>query len=210
MLTSPIAGRSLARSRFARLMIGSMAATPLALAAVPSSASANVAHHHSTRHASHHAGHHASHHAAHHAGHHKAHAGHHGVHGQHAHHAITKAQDAAMRARILKLAASKRGTPYVYGATGPNAFDCSGFTAWVFAHLGVNLPHHAASQVGDTRIVRNPRPGDLVFFGDGGGVYHVAIYAGHGQIWHAPEPGRSVSLEHIWTGDVFYGQVRGV
>ncbi len=203
MLTSPSNGRSLARNRFATLMIGSIAATPLALAAVPSSASAAVAHH------SHHAVHHTAHTA-----HHAAHAAHHGKHkakGHHkAHHVITKAEDAKLRAKILKIAASKRGTPYVYGATGPNAFDCSGFTAWVFAHLGVHLPHHAASQVGDTRIVRNPKPGDLVFFGGGSGVYHVGIYAGHHQIWHAPYPGQPVQLETLWTGDVFYGEVRGV
>lgn len=198
MLTTPIAGRSLARNRVARLVIGSIAATPLALAAVPSTASANVAHHHATHHAAHHATHHAAHHAPHHAAHHAA------------HHVITGARDAAMRTKILKIAASKRGTPYVYGATGPNAFDCSGFTRWVFAHLGVSLSRVAASQVGDTRIVRNPKPGDLVFFGGGGGVYHVAIYAGHGEIWHAPYPGRSVTLEHLWTSDVFYGEVRGV
>lgn len=200
MLTTPLAGRSLARNRVASLVIGSIAATPLALAAVPASASAHVAHHghaHHTAHATHHV-HHAAHHRAHHGTHHAA------------HHAVTSARDAAMRAKILKIAASKRGTPYEYGATGPNAFDCSGFTRWVFAHLGVSLPRIAASQVGDTRIVRDPKPGDLVFFGGGGGVYHVAIYAGHGQIWHAPYPGRSVTLEHLWTGDVFYGEVRGV
>lgn len=200
MLTTPISGRSLARNRVASLMIGSIAATPLALAAVPSSASAQVAHH--AHRAAHHTTHHTTHHAAHH---HAAHAGHHK-----GRHVITKAEDAKLRAKVLQIASSKRGTPYVYGATGPNAFDCSGFTAWVFAHLGVSLPHHAASQVGDTRIVRNPKPGDLVFFGGGSGVYHVAIYAGHGEIWHAPEPGRSVTKEHLWTGDVFYGEVRGV
>ena len=199
MLTTPFAGRSLARNRVASLVIGAIAATPLALAAVPSSASAHVAHHHR---ATHHAVHHVTHHAPHHPVHHAAHHPHHPV--------ITPAEDAAMRAKILKIAASKRGTPYVYGATGPNAFDCSGFTRWVFAHLGVNLPRVAASQVGATHIVRNPKPGDLVFFGGGGGVYHVAIYAGHGNIWHAPEPGRSVTEEHLWTGDVFYGEVRGV
>jgi cell wall-associated NlpC family hydrolase len=195
-------------------MIGSIAASPLALAAVPSSASAQVAHHghhRAAHHTTHHTTHHAAHHGAHVSHHHASHAGHHQATGHHkAHHALTKAEDAALRAKILKIAASKRGTPYVYGATGPNAFDCSGFTAWVFAHLGVSLPHHAASQVGDTHIVRNPKPGDLVFFGGGGGVYHVAIYAGHGEIWHAPEPGRSVTKEHLWTGNVFYGEVRGV
>ena len=54
----------------------------------------------------------------------------------------------------------------------------------------------------------NVRRGDLVFFTSRGSVYHVAIYAGHGYIWHAPYSGARVRRDHIWTSSVFYGRVR--
>ena len=112
--------------------------------------------------------------------------------------------------RAVHIAASKRGTPYRWGAAGPHAFDCSGYTRWVFARLGRDLPHNAAAQ---SRVVRHisrshRRRGDLVFFRSHGDVYHVGIYAGHGRIWHAPRPGRRVSRERLWTSHVRYGRVR--
>lgn len=220
MLTPPNAGRSLVRNRVATAILGTMIATPLAVAAVPSSASAHAVpetapattHHHAAKHAAqHHAKHRAAHKAEHHAAEHHEpkHRAHHKSHHLH-HHALTRAQVQQMRDKILDVAASKKGTPYVYGAAGPSAFDCSGFTQWVFAHIGIDLPHSSAAQVGNTVITHNPQPGDLVFFNDGGGVYHVAIYAGHHMIWHAPHTGASVELVPLWTDDVFYGDVRGV
>lgn len=111
--------------------------------------------------------------------------------------------------RIVNIAASKRGTPYAYGASGPGAFDCSGFTRWVYARTGRALPHSSAAQAGRTHRVPagQARRGDLVFFGSGGGVYHVGIYAGHGRIWHAPRPGQGVRLERIWTPAHFFGRI---
>ncbi|MFT4264516.1 MAG: C40 family peptidase, partial [Nocardioides sp.] len=111
--------------------------------------------------------------------------------------------------RILRVAASRRGTPYRYGGTGAGGFDCSGYTRWVFRRLGVSLPHSSAAQVGHTRRVSHPRKGDLVFFSSGGHVYHVGIYAGAHRLWHAPYSGRSVTRAHIWTR-VFYGRVTGL
>jgi cell wall-associated NlpC family hydrolase len=112
--------------------------------------------------------------------------------------------------RVVRIAASKRGAPYRYGASGPSAFDCSGFTSWVYRHVGKRLPHNSAAQAGRVhRISRSAaRPGDLVFFTDGGGVHHVAIYAGHNQVWHAPYSGARVRKERIWTSSVFFGRVR--
>src|SRR6185295_8237307 len=83
-------------------------------------------------------------------------------------------------------ARSRNGSPYRYGATGPHHFDCSGLTRWAYARIGKSLPHSSSAQVRDVdRIKRsNARRGDLVFFYAYGGVYHVAIYAGHGYIWH--------------------------
>lgn len=108
--------------------------------------------------------------------------------------------------RIMELAAREAGDPYVWGASGPSAFDCSGYTMYVFGQLGISLPHNAAAQAAMARPVSDPEVGDLVFFGSGH-VYHVAIYAGDGMIWHAPRTGDVVRKAPIWTSDVFYGRV---
>ena len=63
-----------------------------------------------------------------------------------------------------------------------------------------------ATSTGSSRS--NARRGDLVFFYAYGGVYHVAIYAGHGYIWHAPHSGTRVRRDHIWTRSVFFGRVK--
>ncbi|WP_220793467.1 C40 family peptidase [Nocardioides stalactiti] len=118
------------------------------------------------------------------------------------------AEAAASRGeQVLALAAREAGDPYVYGAAGPDAFDCSGLTQYVFAQLGISLPHSSSAQAGVATRVSDPQLGDLVFFSDGGGVYHVAIYAGDGMVWHAPRTGDVVKLEAIWTSSVFYGRV---
>lgn len=113
-------------------------------------------------------------------------------------------------ARVLHLAATRRGDPYRYGATGPQAFDCSGFTSWVFAHVGEHLPRTSAAQAHATRRISRAaaRPGDLVFFTSGGRVYHVGILASRHSIWHAPYAGQSVRRERIWTSSYFVGRVR--
>ncbi|KRA29882.1 MULTISPECIES: C40 family peptidase [unclassified Nocardioides] len=110
--------------------------------------------------------------------------------------------------RALRAAKSRAGKPYVYGATGPNAFDCSGLVQWSFRKAGKKLPRTSGAQAGATRRVSHPRRGDLVFFTGGGGVYHVGIYAGNHTIWHASRPGSPVKRERIWTSSVFYGRVR--
>src|SRR5690242_2527648 len=102
---------------------------------------------------------------------------------------------AAKGDRAVAWARTRRGDPYQYGAAGPNRFDCSGLTRWVFGHVGKYLPHSAARQVRHTRRISrsNVHRGDLVFFHSGSGhVYHVAIWAGHGYIWHAPHTGTRV------------------
>jgi cell wall-associated NlpC family hydrolase len=114
------------------------------------------------------------------------------------------------RSQLLHVAASKRGTPYRYGATGPRAFDCSGYTRWVFDRVGRHLPRTSRAQARATRHVRasQRRTGDLVFFKDHGRVYHVGIYAGYNSIWHAPRSGQRVHRERLWTTQVSYGRVR--
>lgn len=74
------------------------------------------------------------------------------------------------------------GTPYLYGGSTTAAFDCSGFTSYVFRQVGVSLPRSAAGQYASSQKVSNPRPGDLVFFSENGSrVSHVGIYVGNGQ-----------------------------
>lgn len=106
------------------------------------------------------------------------------------------------RTRAVRLAAAQKGDPYRYGAEGPNAFDCSGLTTWVFNRkMGRNLPRTSSAQYAASRHIdkRNVRRGDLVFFSSGGRIYHVGIYAGRHRIWHAPYSGARVRLERIWT-----------
>lgn len=114
-----------------------------------------------------------------------------------------------MSAYALRIAASKRGAPYQYGAQGPHAFDCSGLTLYSFKRAGRALPRTAAAQYGRTLHIPAflRKRGDLVFFRSAGGIYHVGIYAGRGRMWHAPKAGSVVRLERIWSRTVSYGRV---
>jgi cell wall-associated NlpC family hydrolase len=113
------------------------------------------------------------------------------------------------RARVLAIAASLTGKAYSYGAAGPNAFDCSGFTQYVFRKVGISLPHQANAQksrgVGVSRA--NARPGDLIIFLDGGYGYHVGIYAGGSYMYDSPRPGQRVGKHKIWTWNVVFRRV---
>jgi len=109
--------------------------------------------------------------------------------------------------KVLRAVATRAGMPYVYGATGPTRFDCSGLTQWSYRQAGISIPRTAAQQAAAATRVARPRVGDLVFFPNSSGhVYHVGIYAGYGQIWDAPKPGRVVNKRKIWTSAVFYGR----
>ncbi|MEU2897295.1 C40 family peptidase [Streptomyces sp. NPDC001273] len=124
--------------------------------------------------------------------------------------AASEADAAGHATKALRIAASKKGSPYQWGATGPNRFDCSGLTLYSFKKAGKKLPRTAAQQYNKTRHISSGsrRAGDLVFFHSGGYVYHVGIYAGKGKIWHAPKTGDVVRLQKIWTRSVSYGRVR--
>lgn len=107
------------------------------------------------------------------------------------------AANSSRAAAAIAAAESKLGAPYVYGATGPSSFDCSGLTGWAYAQAGVSLPRTSQAQAGaGTRIgsdISQAQPGDLViFYGD---RHHVGIYVGGGQVIHAPKPGASVRYE---------------
>lgn len=106
---------------------------------------------------------------------------------------------------ILGVAASLAGVPYKYGGTSPSTgFDCSGFTQYVFAQVGISIPRTAEEQRQAATPVSNPQPGDLVFFGSP--AYHVGIYAGNGMMWDAPHSGTTVGKRAIWTTAVSYGR----
>jgi cell wall-associated NlpC family hydrolase len=98
----------------------------------------------------------------------------------------------------FQAAQSKLGSPYVYGASGPNSFDCSGLTSWAFAQAGVSIPRTSQAQANaGTRIYSQAdlKVGDLViFYGD---QHHVGFYAGNGQVLHAPRTGTVVRYESI-------------
>ncbi|GAA3735816.1 C40 family peptidase [Streptomyces tremellae] len=115
----------------------------------------------------------------------------------------------AVAVRAVSVAASKAGSPYHWGAAGPDSFDCSGLAAYAYKKAGKSLPRTTQQQYNGTEHISSAarRKGDLVFFHSGSNAYHVGIYAGGGRIWHAPKTGSTVRLEHIWTKDVWYGRV---
>ena len=113
--------------------------------------------------------------------------------------------------RVLRVAAAQRGKPYRWGAEGPRAFDCSGFTSYVYKRaVGKKLPRTAGAQRKATRRVSKSqvRPGDLVFVSRRGRVSHVAIYASKGYWWESTRPGRPVSKNKAWSRNVSYGRLR--
>ncbi|GAA4845564.1 C40 family peptidase [Kitasatospora terrestris] len=97
----------------------------------------------------------------------------------------------------LAAAISKIGSPYVYGSTGPRAFDCSGLMYWSWRQAGVTLPRTSQAQASAGRRISlaEARPGDLViFYRD---MHHVGMYAGGGVVVHAPYPGARVRYESV-------------
>lgn len=105
--------------------------------------------------------------------------------------------------QIVAYALSLQGTPYVYGATGPDSFDCSGFVQYVYKKHGIYLGRTTGDQVheGIPVSLGNIQPGDLVLFGSPSSPHHVGIYIGGGDYVHAPHSGdvvRVASLSNRW------------
>ncbi|MEU0145461.1 NlpC/P60 family protein [Streptomyces sp. NPDC006288] len=109
--------------------------------------------------------------------------------------------------KVLAFARAQIGKPYVWGATGPSSYDCSGLTRAAWKAAGVDLPRTTWDQVKvGTRVsTSNLQPGDLVFFYDD--ISHVGIYKGGGMMIHAPKPGANVREESIYYMPI-YGSVR--
>ncbi|MEC3975430.1 C40 family peptidase [Amycolatopsis sp. H20-H5] len=97
----------------------------------------------------------------------------------------------------VNAALSKLGSNYVYGATGPNTFDCSGLTGWAYDKAGISIPRTsgAQSQFGAAVSRSALQPGDLVFYGSP--VHHVGMYIGDGKMVHAPDTGDVVKISPL-------------
>ncbi|WP_055575004.1 C40 family peptidase, partial [Streptomyces prasinopilosus] len=110
-------------------------------------------------------------------------------------------------ADAVSYAYRKLGSPYVWGATGPDAFDCSGLVQAAYRSAGVSLPRTTYAQINaGRRVARSAlRPGDLVFFYSG--ITHVGLYIGNGQMIHAPNSGSPVRVAPL-TEMPFAGATR--
>jgi cell wall-associated NlpC family hydrolase len=113
---------------------------------------------------------------------------------------------APSRGGVVGIAMQDLGTPYVWAGASPSGFDCSGFVMYVFAQVGVSLPHSSYAQYGmGVPVSRSQlQPGDLVFFD---GLGHVGIYVGGNQFIHAPHTGDVVKISDMtgWYSDTFVG-----
>jgi peptidoglycan DL-endopeptidase CwlO len=109
--------------------------------------------------------------------------------------------------QALQAALSKRGDPYVWGAAGPSAFDCSGLVVWAYAQEGIALPHYTGDLWNSgVHIPRNDlEPGDLVFFFPD--ISHVGIYIGNGLMVDAPDFGLTVRVDPVYW-NAYDGAVR--
>jgi cell wall-associated NlpC family hydrolase len=107
-------------------------------------------------------------------------------------------------AEAIAAARSRLGVPYVWGATGPGSFDCSGLTQWSYAHAGITLPRVAAAQwsSGPHPALSQLEPGDLLFWAldvnNPATIHHVAMYIGHGLMIAAPHTGENVQVQAVY------------
>ncbi|KQB85196.1 C40 family peptidase [Corynebacterium oculi] len=106
---------------------------------------------------------------------------------------VPSAASSSVGQSIVDVARGKIGSPYVYGAAGPNAFDCSGFTSWVYSQVGKSIPRTSQAQASSGTPVAygDLQPGDIVAFY--GGASHVGIYVGNGMIIDALNSGSPVA-----------------
>jgi cell wall-associated NlpC family hydrolase len=124
------------------------------------------------------------------------------------------AVNAARLTEALRAAESRKGLPYVWGASGPSSFDCSGLVQWSFAQAGITMPRVAADQAraGLAVPASQLQAGDLLFYHtdptDPGYISHVAIYLGNGWMIQAPQPGMDVEIVPASFGSQFAGAVR--
>ncbi|WP_131039370.1 XkdQ/YqbQ family protein [Clostridioides difficile] len=104
--------------------------------------------------------------------------------------------------KLINLAKGKLGCKYVYGATGPNTFDCSGFTQWCYKQIGIKIPRTVATQskagsAVDLKDKTKWKAGDLLCRVGGGSSNHVMMYIGNGQMIHSPQTGDVVKIQSV-------------
>lgn len=109
--------------------------------------------------------------------------------------------DAGKGQELVDCARKFIGVKYVYGGSSPSGFDCSGLVQYVCKSIGISVNRTAASQFNNGRAVnkKDLLPGDLLFFAKNGRIHHVSIYAGNGQMIHAPQTGDVVKLSDFNT-----------
>ena len=133
--------------------------------------------------------------------------------------ALAPPADAAKRGQrvshAVQVVKNQKGDAYRYGAAGPNRFDCSGLVYFSYRKAGfTNIPRTSGAQArfADRVKRKNMRKGDLMFFYDGGGVYHVAVFTGWNngrrKMIHAPYGGKRVHRAGPWTNKWFAGTLR--
>ncbi|SHH13973.1 Cell wall-associated hydrolase, NlpC family [Clostridium grantii DSM 8605] len=108
---------------------------------------------------------------------------------------------------LVAYASNFLGRPYVWGATGPSSFDCSGLTQYVMAHFGISIPRVSRDQAKAGSYVEKSdlQPGDLVFFAKAGkAVHHVGIYVGNNSYIHAPQTGDVVKISTLSSRSDYY------
>lgn len=123
---------------------------------------------------------------------------------------VTVVPPSQIGTRVVTIAEQYLGYPYVWDAAGPDSFDCSGLVTYVFAQVGISLPHFAAAQWNYGTYVDESQlsPGDLVFFAN---LDHVGIYIGGGDYIEAPHPGDVVKITPLsdpWSAANYYGAKR--
>lgn len=102
------------------------------------------------------------------------------------------------REQVIALGRSLIGTPYLWGGTTPNGFDCSGFVSYIYGKHGFSLPRTSNEQFSRLNAVDTPAPGDLVFFrSKSGRISHVGMYIGNGNMLHSPQSGEKVRIESM-------------
>lgn len=131
----------------------------------------------------------------------------------------TPADAGSWRSQVPSYAANFRGDPYHWGAAGPDRFDCSGYTLYVYRHFGKSLPHNSSQQYSVMHHVpKNEKvPGDLLFFRNSSGrISHVSIYAGPSRMeatrnqpmmWHSPHSGDVVKVAPLYSSNYSVGRL---
>ena len=117
-------------------------------------------------------------------------------------------------ARAMSTVMAQQGDPYLYGAEGPNAIDCSGLVQYSYARAGLTMPRTADDQYRHVRHIRkiHLQRGDFLYWHDGSHVFHTAVFAGRhggtGWVWEAAHTGTNVGLHRVWDAPRWAGTLR--